>query len=374
MSIVLLIRSLNFGGAERQVIELAKGLASRGHDVVVAVFYGDGKLFGELQDAGVRLVVLQKRGRWDLISFLTRLIRVLRDLRPQILYAFMIEPSLLGVLMKPLLPSTRVVWGVRVSNLDFSLYDWAQRLTFRMSRALARFADLIIANSWSGAAHHQGLGYPADKMVVIPNGIDLSRFRRDPAAGRRQRLAWGIPDKVPVVGLVGRLDPMKDHGTFLKAARLLSDAEPRPWFVCVGDGPQHYRDYLRGLATDLGMGERVLWVGGQEDMVAAYNVLNVFCLCSAYGEGFSNALGEAMACGIPCVATDVGDAARILEGCTEVLAPGDPQRLADGIQRALSSGDSQANDVYRQRVERHFSVERMVAETERVLRECVNAA
>ena len=254
--------------------------------------------------------------------------------------------------------------------------EWVTRqvLPKVRSRRLARFADLIVANSWSGAAHHQDLGYPAAKMVVVPNGIDVARFRPDSAAGQRQRAAWGVPHDAPVVGLVGRLDPMKGHETFLRAAKIVLDAEPHVWFVCVGEGPTELRETLQKLAADLHIAHRVLWVGGQSDMPASYNALSVFCLSSAYGEGFSNALAEAMACGIECVATDVGDAARILDRCSAVVPPRDPTRLASALREALGRAGAHSEAACRHRVEQLFSVQRMVTETERLLHRCIHGA
>ena len=372
LSIVLLVRSLNYGGAERQLVELAKGLHRRGHSVLVAVFYQDGPLLADLRETGVPVALLAKDGRWD-ARFVCRLGRLLRRLRPDVVYSFLVEPSVQAVLLKPFLPGTRIVWGVRASNVELEVYGWFPRLTFRVSRLLGRFVDLVVANSWAGAAYHRAKGYPATKVTVVPNGIDLKRFRPDPEAGRRARAAWRVPEQSTVVGTVGRLDPMKDHPTFLEAAAVLSRIQQQLLFVCVGDGPAGYRFELQARAAALGLSNRVIWTGTQEDMTAVYNGLDLCCLSSAFGEGFSNVLGEAMACGVPCVATDVGDAARILDGCGVVVPPGSPSRLAEAIREGLAHVSQDRKRACRERVEREFSVDRMVDETERLLRACVNA-
>jgi glycosyltransferase involved in cell wall biosynthesis len=161
---------------------------------------------------------------------------------------------------------------------------------------------------------------------------------------------------------------MKDHATLLKAAALVLPNREDVFLVCVGDGPPAYREKLQNQASSLGIADRTIWAGIQDDMAAAYNAFDVCCLSSAFGEGFPNALGEAMACGVPCVATDVGDAARILADCGVVVPPKDPSRMADGLRRLLASASLDLKRACRERIAREFSLDRMVGETERVLR------
>ncbi len=373
LSIVLVVRSLNYGGAERQLIDLAKGLHDRGHSVLVAVSYDKGPLLTELRTTDVPVAVLAKRGRWDVVGYLWRLARLLRQTRPQVLYAFLVEPSIQAVFVKPMLPRTRIVWGVRASNVDLAGYGWFPRLTFRLSRYLARHADLIIANSSAGAIYHRAQGYPADRITVVPNGIDLARFVPDADAGRRKRIAWGVPEPSVVIGNVGRLDRMKDHATLLDAAVQVLGTRPDAFFVCVGDGPRTNRCELEARALALGISPRVKWVGTEADMTAVYNGFDVCCLCSAFGEGFSNVLGEAMACGIPCVATDVGDATKIIDMCGVIVPPASPTRLAQGILRLLTSVDAERKRACRQRIAEEFSLERMVDRTEQLLHDKIDA-
>jgi glycosyltransferase involved in cell wall biosynthesis len=364
--VAFLLRSLNYGGAERQLVALARGLHERGRRVVVLVFYGGGPLHRDLDTAGVPVRVIGKRGRWDVGGFLLRLHRVLREEKPDVLHGYLDVPNLLTVPLKVVHPGLRVVWGVRASNMDFDRYDTFTRATFGLTRRVARRADLIIANSRAGREHHVGLGYPGDRTVVVPNGIDVDRFRQQPEAGGAIRAAWAVsPDEV-LVGLVGRLDPMKDHATFLRAARRVADAGAPVRFVCVGDGDGGYRAAHQRLAEQLGLEGRVLWSAGRNDMPAVYNALDLLCSASAYGEGFSNVIGEAMACGVPCVVTDVGDSAWIVGDTGRVVPPGSPERLGDAILQALEDRSELASRV-RPRVVESFSVSRLVDSTERLL-------
>ena len=187
-------------------------------------------------------------------------------------------------------------------------YDQLARFSFRLSVWLSRFVDLIIVNSNSGYDYHLANGYPSDRMVVIPNGIDTNLFAPDLSARQRQRALWGIDEGATLIGIVGRLDPMKDHMTFLQAASKVLSKRNDVLFICVGDGNIKYLEDLQQYSEGLGLSENIRWQPGQANIGNAYNALDVLVSTSAFGEGFSNTLAEAMSCGVRCVATDVGDA------------------------------------------------------------------
>lgn len=334
VKVVLLCRSLDIGGAERQLVILASGLGARGHEVVVVVFYANGQLEQELRDNGVPVLYVHKAGRWDALFFFLRLVRLLRNVQPATLYGFLPTPNILAVLLKPFLPEVRIVWGVRASTVHLNRYDWLARVIYRMECALSRFADLIICNSQAGLEYAARHGFPRDRMITIPNGIDTERFNVDAGGRVRVRGEWGIADGEILIGLVARLDPMKDHPTWLQAAAILARQQAGIRFVCVGDGPIPYKDELHQLATRLGMDSRLTWAGERKDMAAVFSALDV-AVSSSSGEGFSNTIAEAMACGVPCVVTDVGDSAVIVGKIGEIVPSAQPDALCDGIRRML---------------------------------------
>ncbi|MDD4169642.1 MAG: glycosyltransferase, partial [Desulfotomaculaceae bacterium] len=304
MKITFLIRSLDYGGAERQLVALARELHRHGHSVAVLTFYSGGPLQQDLEKAGVSVINLEKRGRWDILGFLGRLVRFLRRERPDILHGYLVTANILTVLLKPLFPDIRMIWGVRVSNLDFTRYNRYLRLTHPVECRLSRFADRIIVNSQAGSHYAISRGFPQEKTVVIPNGIDTERFRPDPESGKLVRAEWGVSSDEKLIGLVGRLDPMKDHPTFLEAAALLMQKRKDVRFVCVGDGPADLRQELHALGKALDLNKYLIWAGAREDMAAVYNALELATSSSSFGEGFPNVVGEAMACGVPCVVTE----------------------------------------------------------------------
>lgn len=365
MKICFLIRELTHGGAERQLVALAKGLQAHGHEVTVVVYYyySGEPLENELLEAGVRIRSLQKSGRWDLLAFLFQLGRVLREERPEILHSYLTD--LVTVILKPWFPSMKIVWGIRFSSMDLSRYDLVTRVSCKLTFRLSGFADAAIANSRAGRDYHIAQGYSHEKVVVIPNGIDTERFRPDPEARRRVRSEWGIQSNERVIGIVGWLRPMKDHPTFLQAASLLAQKRNHLRFVCVGAGPSGYRDSLHQLTRSLNLTDHVIWPGGRSDMPAVFNALDLL-VSSSITEGFSNVIAEAMACGVPCVATDVGDSAWLMGKMGKVVPPHDPVALADAMGTLLDRRPHTPIQI-RRRIVEQFSVEKLVADTEQAL-------
>ena len=365
MKIQFLTRSLEYGGAERQLVELARGLKQNGHEVLVIVFYPGGALSSQLVEAGITIVSLDKGGRWDVVPFFLRLLRVVRALHPQILYAFLGVPCILSVFVKMFVPDLKIVWGVRASNIDLSRYDRLSRFAYRMECALSDFADLIIANSHAGRDYALANGFPLKKVVVVPNGIDTDKFQPYRIDGEPLRKEWGITPGEKLVGLVARLDPVKDHPTFIKAAGLLAARCEGVRFVCVGDGPAEYRQRLEELSHLAGIKERIVWAGERQDMKAVYNAFDVAVLSSC-SEGFPNVVGEAMACGVPCVVTQVGDTAWIVGDEGVVVPPQNPDALAEGlieILKKLETEHTTLTEHARSRICNFFGLEAMVNKT-----------
>jgi glycosyltransferase involved in cell wall biosynthesis len=368
MKIVFLIRSLTFGGAERQLVALARGLHERGHQVRVGVFYADGPLEADLRVAGIPVTVLDKGGRWDLAGFMVRLVRFLREERPDIFHGYLGTSNYLGVLTRPF-HGAKVVWGVRASDLDGARYDWFYRLDGTIERNLARFPDLLIANSHAGREHVVGRGFPPDRTIVIPNGIDAQRFQPDARMRSEVRAELGVRDSEMLIGRIGRLDHQKDYPTFLRAAAEIAKQRLEVRFICVGTGPDDYERELRDLGTRLGLTERVIWTGPRADMPGVYNALDVMVSSSAWGEGLPNVVAEAMACGVPCVVTDSGDSAWVVGSTGKVVPTRDVPALAAATVAAIDELVAGRADptVIRQRIIRELSMEHLYEQTEAAL-------
>jgi len=345
---------------------LSLEMVGRRHEVYVVTFYADGAYEAELRAGGVSVLCLHKRSRWDLLSFTRRIVSTIRRLRPDVVHSYMPGANILGAIARPFLGGIPLVWGIRASNVDASLYsDWIVSASLRCEALLSHGVDRIIANSHAGKRVAVAAGFPAARICVIPNGIDTTRFAIDPEARRRFRARYARNSHEKLVGLVGRLDPMKNHDAFIRAAAIVTTRRRDVRFICVGAGPPSYADALKLRASQAGLGDSIVWTGQLDDMRAVYNGLDLLCLASLTGEGFPNVVGEAMACGTPCVVNDVGDAARVVGSLAIVLRSISQESLAEAIEATLAS----IPDVValRAQITDNFSVGRLCDETLRVL-------
>jgi glycosyltransferase involved in cell wall biosynthesis len=372
MRVMLLCRSLGFGGTERQLVELARGLARRGHEVTVATFYADdaaNPLGAGLASAGLHLAGLEKRGRWDVLGFLARFILLVRRSRPQVIYAFLPVPNLVSLVARLAAPRIAIVWSVRAAFLDFRRYDRLSRFAYWLEARLARYADLTIANSSAGRDYVRQRGFPGRRLVVVPNGVDTDRFHPDSIARDRLRAEWGVGPETSLIGLVSRIEPEKGIALFVDAAATLAPGNHRLRFAIIGDGSESHRAELAAQAERLGLGPRLRWLPARNDVEAVYNALDLL-VQSSPNEGMPNVVLEAMACGTSVAATKVGDTAAVVGECGIVVPPGDPAALADAILRQLARAANEGETLAaacRRRIVENYSLDAMVARTEALL-------
>jgi glycosyltransferase involved in cell wall biosynthesis len=375
MKILFFIQSLGIGGVESQIQILAEHLSHRGHNVsVLALYTVDQKWkFVWKLDSDIRSLILQEPR--DVLSKGINLINATLELRSllkrenfQLLYSFSGPfARFISWLATRGIPNTKLIWGVRGSGNSTKLCqrNWNRFLLFLVCKWISASVPIMISNSETGYNNRKASGYRCQKQLVINNGFDVERFKPDPEARTRVRSGWGIKDE-QLIGIVARLTPSKGHPIFLEAVALLAKEQKDVRFVVVGDGSDRKR--LELLGCELGLTESLIWAGARKDMPAVYNALDILC-SSSYGEGFPNVIGEAMACGVPCVVTDVGDAAKIVGNDGIVVPAGDPQALAKGLRTMLLRLHDVKPLRLRQRIVRHFSIEIMVETTEKILAE-----
>lgn len=262
--------------------------------------------------------------------------------------------------------------GLRGSDIDFTKYRRSARYIFRVSALLSRFVDTVIANSRVGAEFHVKHGYTKANMTVIPNGVDADRFLPDSEARRRLRGEWSIADNELLVGIVGRVDPQKDYITFVQAVAAARRLNLTARFVAVGATSsvmRGYHDEVSALARKIDVYDQVIWVGVRNDMHDVYNALDLLTLSSAFGEGFPNVVGEAMATGVPCVVTDTGDSAWVVGDRGIVVEPGKPEALAEAWAHELAKPlTAERRKWVRSRITENFAVSRLVSDTSAFLR------
>jgi glycosyltransferase involved in cell wall biosynthesis len=254
-----------------------------------------------------------------------------------------------------------VVWGIRQS-LGLGTRDkWLTRRTIEAGAWLSNRVDRIIYNSAASRAQHESRGYAASSGVVIPNGFETASLVPDPSHRKDVRAELGIDPEAPVVVQIARYHPGKDYPTLLRAAARVGAAFPESRFLLVGQGVDRTNTTLTALIRDLHLDAQVLMLGRRDDVPRLLAAADVATLTSA-GEGFPNALGEAMSCGVPCVGTAVGDVPHLIGDTGEVVPPSDPDAVAAAIIRLLSLPEPDRRALgarARQRIIDNFSLDRV---------------
>jgi glycosyltransferase involved in cell wall biosynthesis len=333
-----IITDLSTGGAEIMLLKLLSQLDRRRFTARVISLTTSGPIGDRLEALGVPVQALGMRpGSPDprAVFRLAGMLRM-RSSPPALVQTWMYHADLLGGIAARLAGHAPVIWGIRNSNLDVVRSRRSTRWTVRICALLSRWAPRrIVSCSETARRIHVKLGYASDKMIVIPNGFNLDLFCPDMQAGVSVRQELKIPVRAKLVGLVARFDPQKDHHSFIQAAAEIKAGLPETHFLLCGDGITWENALLAGWIDAQGLRDHFHLLGRREDMPRLSAALDVACSSSAYGEAFSNVLGEAMACGVPCAVTDVGDSAYIVGDTGKVVAPNDPHALAGAVMELL---------------------------------------
>ncbi len=369
MKITFLIRSLDYGGAERQLVLLANGLHQLGHSVSVIVFYSGGPLIPELLKQGIKVHSAGKKHRWDLFGFLCRMISIVRAERPDVIHSYLTVSNILAIILRWFCHQAKVVWGIRASDMDVTRYDTLWKVADWIEKKSVKFADMVIVNSKAGMSHSAKRGIQESKLTFIANGIDTETFKPG-IIDQDLRCNWGISFEEHIIGMVARFDPMKDHTTFISAAALVHSEFPSLRFVLVGEGPAGYVHKIKQLAKSVGVADLVVFAKTSSSMAKIYRSFDLMTLTSEFGEGFPNVVGEAMACGISCVVTDVGDSSLIVGSTGYVVPKSDPVALAKSWRKFLTLPLFEQKEFgkhARNRIVKAYSAQRMIKETEKTL-------
>jgi glycosyltransferase involved in cell wall biosynthesis len=359
-----LITSLDTGGAERSLVNLVTAMNRDEFENEVITLLKPGPMAQTLAKAGIPVTSMEiGRYRPNPAALLT-LIRHLRAKKPAILQTWLYHADFFGSVAALFAKPDHLVWNVRSSEIDRPGIRRSTRYLARLLAALSRRPDAIIVNSHDGQRYHERIGYHPKQWVNIANGVDLARFhpRRDERATLRTRL--GVPTDAAVIGLVARYHPMKDIDTFLRAASRFRREHGNAKFVLCGDrlGPDNSK--LAKLVRDLDLDRNIVLLGPRSDIELIYPALDVLTLCSISGEGFPNVLCEAMACDVPCVATDIGDSAEIIGDRRWIVPKRDHEALARGWQALLEKPSQLGTETPRSRVAARYSLEKMCARYE----------
>jgi glycosyltransferase involved in cell wall biosynthesis len=245
--------------------------------------------------------------------------------------------------------------------MDLSFYPASTRRVLSALRRVSRWPAAVISNSEAGRVAHERLGLHPRRWEIIPNGFEVPSAPPDARAGLRRDL--GLDRDAVVIGMLARFDPMKDHATFMQAAARLAQRHPEAAFVLAGRDVTPDNPVLRRFAADAALAGRIHFLGERHDGTAIQFALDIATLSSAFGEGCPNAIGEAMSCGTPCVATNVGDTQRLIGDTGICVPPRDPDALAAGWEELLRRTASERVALgarARHRILTQFSLDAMV--------------
>lgn len=320
---------------------------------------GMGDLGKSLEQEGIPVRALGLKKSLSSMAALWRLRRALRQEKPDVVQTWMYHADLVGGLVAQAAGIRRVLWGVHHCDVSRGSMKWLTRVTARACAGVSRYVpEKIVFCSEAARLAHAHLGYASAKMTFIPNGFDTSRFQPDGQIRQSVRRELGIQPDSLVVGMLGRHHPHKDHANFLSAAAAIAGSHPEIEFVLCGRGVTRENEELWSRITASGLAGRAHLLGARDDIPHLLTALDLL-VSSSQTEAFPLAVGEAMATGVPCVVTDVGDS-RLLVDDTGVVVPArNPSALADGIELLLQAGQGGRRSLgnsARARIEKFFSL------------------
>jgi glycosyltransferase involved in cell wall biosynthesis len=369
MKIVYIITDLSLGGAQIMLYKLLSGM-NREHFIPVVVSLMDNGLVGDrLEALSIPVYSIGMKAGKPTPASVWRLIRTVRQLKPDLLQGWMYHGNLAVQLAKSFVfKPTSVLWNVRNSLYTFDYEKAGTGAVIKLCAKLSSLPDRIIYNSKVSANQHEKVGYRADKSLLIPNGFDTEKFAPSPEAASSIHQELGIPINTLLIGLIGRYDPVKDHANFLQAAALLVKNYPSfpVQFVLSGAEVDRNNQALWDLVQKLSLVERIHLLGERQDIPRLTAALDI-ATSSSYTEAFSNVIGEAMSCGIPCVVTDVGDSAWIVGNTGRIVPPRNPEALANAWKELLdlgAEGRAVLGRAARARAIAQFSLDTIVAQYE----------
>lgn len=361
--ILHVITTMGPAGAETMLCRIAAGMDTSRFENEIVSLTGILDLARKMHGIGVNVRTLGMKKSIPNPLLVMRLARWIRESKPDVIHTWMYHANLVGALAARVAGNVPVVWSIHHNSLDANV---DKRRTLLVNRACSllskRLSARIVCCSEASLRLHRSLGYASEKLEVIPNGVDLRRLMPDSSAHDSLREELGIPVESPIIGTAARFHPHKDHRNFLRAAARLHQQRADVHFVLCGMGITWQNLELSGWIDAMGLRNRCHLLGPREDVPRLFSAMDIACT-SSRSEAFPVAICEAMACGTPCVATDVGDCAMII-GETGVSVPArDPAALAEGWRKLLDAGPDERRRLgmaARERVERHFALSDIV--------------
>jgi glycosyltransferase involved in cell wall biosynthesis len=360
------ITCVEVGGAEMALYRLILSFQGSEYDHTVISLIPGGGLYGRFVASGIKLIVLDVRR--SPVSNLLRLYRLMRTLRPDIVQTWLYHADFLGGIAARLAGIRNVIWGIRTTDVNGGCSRTTALIRQLCAPLSRRVPHTIVCVAEAARRSHSLIGYDAARMVVVGNGFDMSVLTSSQGQRGQLRAECGFgPDDI-VLGTLGRFNLDKDHASFVKAAGQLAGRHDRLRFLMVGKNLDSRNTDLMRWIADTGHADRFVLLGERTDVAVCLAAMDIFCL-SSRTEAFPNVLGEAMAMGLPCVATDVGDVALLMADTGVIVPKADPDALARGVAGLMALGPAyreQMGQRARERIRATFSMASMRERFERI--------
>lgn len=328
LKLTFVITGLSTGGAETMLLKLLSHIDRVEFQTQVISLTTKGNIGHRIEALGIPVLALDMQPNQIPWRSLLTLRKLLKEAKPDIVQTWMYHADLLGGLAAKSNGIKCIVWALRNSDLSADRNKFVTRKVVAICSILSRWIpDLVLSCSEQAMRAHANIGYAIDKLKVIPNGFDLKQFSPDADARASVRAELGLPDQAQLVGLIARFDPQKNHAGFLEAAGIVATRVPGVHFILAGEAIDSGNQWLCHEIQKSGISNRVHLLGRRDDMPRIMASLDVLASTS-HGEAFPNVLGEAMACQVPCVVTDVGDCREIVGPTGRTVSAGDMQSFA----------------------------------------------
>lgn len=342
IKLTIIISSLAVGGAEKMLLKLLQRLDATRYQVSVISLTDEGVIGPQITALGIQVYTFNmRRGTVPNPIILFHLARLLKKLGSDIVHTWMYHSDLIGGIAARLAGNSNVVWSLRHSDLSKANNKLSTLTVVKLCSLLSsQIPKRIISCSAKAKDIHVAVGYCEHKLHVIPNGFELDRFVPDSTARTSVRKELGLPTKVPLVGLIARFHSQKNQIGFIEAAERVALQHPDVHFILAGKDVDYENTILKSLIHKKGLQKNIHLMGSRDDIPRLMAALDVLASTS-HGEAFPNVLGEAMACGVPCVVTDVGDSADIVGNTGRVVEAGDMAGMAIELLSILQMSEAE---------------------------------
>jgi len=351
-----IITSLNIGGAESMLHRLIKFKPELIDSTIVVSLTDDGKIGLMLKDMGVTVISLEMRNWFSILSVIFKLKKIIQKEKPKIIHTWMYHANLLGGIAALMANNKNIIWSIRRSNLKYS----ESISTFFVMKIGALLSNIIprkiVSVAESGVKNHEKYGYKKNKMIVIPNGFDLIKLKRDLLQRKIIRRKLDIFDDQLIIGSVGRFHDSKDYESLVASAPAVIRKFKNIKYMLIGRDIDSKNFTLMNWIAKTGYSSHFLLLGEINDVAKYMSAMDIFCL-SSITEGFPNVVGEAMSMALPCVVTDVGDIKKLVGDTAIIVEPSNKQMLSQGLCEMLSHNTVKRNKIGlkgRQKVEGEF--------------------